>query len=251
MHVPGEIQAMVGENAKLSEHGSTLAGYGNQLEIARVSFDFRSGVAHARDVTHLLVNYYNVYRFRDNLAIEDEYTIPVGILTVKRAPTILYRLKNLPAHYRMSEYEKGVQLLQDGQPALALEKFREEQGKTIEGLLQTIEDNKNQTDIIIQEKNRIIDELNEQIQTLSAETGEVQAQSIEELNETIKNKDQEIEQLYSQLYEHTNNIEEQKSLLSEKDQKIQELTTQLEQSMSAQSEYPIQLQHNVNMHLCL
>ncbi len=125
MHVPGEILAMVGENAKLGEHGCALAGYGNRLVIERRLFNFRTGVISSRNITHLVLNIYRALLIRHSPLQEGKYAKPVGVLTVKRVPTILYRLKNLPANYRMSKYENGVMLLRDGKPALALQEFQE------------------------------------------------------------------------------------------------------------------------------
>jgi tetratricopeptide (TPR) repeat protein len=140
VHAPNEIKALVGANAKISEHGCSLAGYGNRIATERDAFDFSKGVTPVHGATHLFANIFRVRRVRPEPMEADLYSTPVGVLTVKRVPSILYRLNELPPAYRLSLYEEGEELLRQGRHEEALGKFVEaEQANPGSGVLKRMQ----------------------------------------------------------------------------------------------------------------
>jgi len=126
MHVPREIPALVGENAKIGEHGSSFASFGNKLESERVGFNYSNGIPNGKNTTHLFVSFFRLGFVRpDKPAMaEDTHIDPVAMLTVANTPVILYRLKKLPENYIPSHYEKGEALLRTKKYESALQEFQ-------------------------------------------------------------------------------------------------------------------------------
>ena len=136
------------------------------------------------------------------------------------------------------------------------QKIIEEKETTIKNLYNTIDENDRHIKLALEEKNEFIEELKANTQAPSGDT-EVKDSVMHELNETILNKNKEIEQLYAQVYDQSKQIQDLDSSLSEKDQliesknqsiqnidssviekdqKIKELMDQLEQLGSGQAQ---------------
>lgn len=131
-----------------------------------------------------------------------------------------------------------------------------EKDTTIKNLYNTIEENDKHMILALKEKDEIIEELKTNVQAPSGDV-EVKDNVMHELNETIIEKNKEIEQLYAQVYEQSKqiqdfdtslkakeqliengnqNIQNINSSVIEKDQKIKELMAQLEQAGAGQDQ---------------
>jgi tetratricopeptide (TPR) repeat protein len=122
--VPREIAAIVGAGAVLSEHGCSLAGYGNGLATDRWGFDFRTGNSRAKNPTHLFINGPRARQARGSVFQDGPHTKAVAVLTVKKVPAVLYALRNVPSGYEPSAYERGEALMREGSYGQALAEFR-------------------------------------------------------------------------------------------------------------------------------
>lgn len=128
-HAIREIPLLLGDEAKITEHGCSFAGYGNRVRTERALFNFNSGMTRAGNPTHLFLNIHRANkRTRPPGPFEEsEYVTPVAVLIIKHSHAILYRCrKGLPPEYRLSAYEQALELLRQGRPEPALQKLREE-----------------------------------------------------------------------------------------------------------------------------
>ncbi len=123
-HVPREMAAIVGDKAVLTEHGCSLAGYGNELKTERWAYDFRRGNSRAKSATHLFVNGPRLRQMRGSLFRDGPHARPVAVLTVKKVPAVIFKLNDTPRGYEPTAYERGEAFMRRGEYEKALREFR-------------------------------------------------------------------------------------------------------------------------------